>query len=158
TAYWPDHLKALNRAIIPARRRFVAVEGQLLPVLMEKMAFAPFDGRIRVLSVIQAGPVSSWGKTSKGWYTVIGIYLQSADSYLEPSIHEATPLIDSFQPASGSWILKDLRQALPKEAPAEAIDTYLHGLVAFNAGEMVSRFVDKKYAPVGLRGPGSIEI
>ncbi|MBI3447693.1 MAG: hypothetical protein HY049_02045 [Acidobacteria bacterium] len=157
SAYWPEHLKSLNRVIIPAHRRYGGAELRLAEALMEKMAFAPIDGKIRVLGVIRAGPVSSWGKTTKGYYTVIGVYLQSVASFVETSVHEATHLIDTAQPASGSWMLKEVRQALPKDAPPEAIDTFIHGLVTFNAGELVTRYMDKVYKPVGLRGPGAAE-
>ncbi|HZE88459.1 MAG TPA: hypothetical protein VE404_02870 [Verrucomicrobiae bacterium] len=157
SAYWPEHLKSLNRSMIPARRRYEDAEYRLTGALIEKMAFTPIDSKVRVLTVIRAGPVSSWGKTTKGYYTVIGVYLQSPASLVETSVHEATHLIDTAQPASGSWMLKEVRQALPKDAPPEAVDTFIHGLVTFNAGELVTRFMDRAYKPVGLRGPGASE-
>jgi hypothetical protein len=122
---------------------------------MEKMAFTPIDAPVTILIVVRAGPVSSWGKTPDGYYTVIGAYMQSVNSFIETSVHEATHLIDAVQSVSHGWMLKDLRQALQKLGPPESADAFIHGLVAFNAGELVTRFMDNTYSPVGLRGPGS---
>jgi len=155
SGYWTEQSVALNRLLIPARRRFAQSSQRIGQALMDKMGFSSIDAPITILVVLRAGPVSSWGKTSRGYYSVIGAYLQSVDSFIETSVHEATHLIDAVQPAGGSWMLRDLRRSLPKEAPAESVDTFIHGLVAFNAGELITRFMDNTYKPVGLRGPNS---
>jgi hypothetical protein len=157
SGYWTEQSAALNRLLIPARRRFARPSERIEQVLMEKMAFEPVGAPITILMVLRAGPVSSWGKTAAGYYSVVGAYLQSVDTFIETSVHEATHLIDAVQPAGGSWMLKEVRRALPKEAPAESIDAFIHGLVAYNAGELVTRYMDNTYKPVGLRGPNSRE-
>jgi hypothetical protein len=156
-AYWPNHSQSLNRTLIDARKRYARVSQEIESTLMEKMAFQPVHAPIRVIGVIRAGPVSSWGKARGSYYTVIGTYMQSSDSFAETAVHEATHLIDSVQSQAGRWMLRDVRLAITKDAPPEAVDTFIHGLVAFNAGQLITRFMNKTYKPVGLLGPGSKE-
>jgi len=152
-AYWPNHLMALNRTLINVRTRYVPKAVLLEKMLLDRMGFAPIDAPIRVIGVIRSGAVSAWGKAGGRYYVVIGVYLMSVDSFSETALHEATHLIDSLQPSTAHWMLRDVRQALGSDAPAEQVDAFLHGLVAYNAGEIVRRLMDSKYRPVGIQAP-----
>lgn len=151
-AIWPQHQRSVNRILIGARRQFLRSEERITRVLMEKMAFSPIDAPVRVITVLRSGGVTSWGKTPKGYFTVVGILGQSQNSLLEIGIHEATHLVQTMQPFNTASILKHLRGSLIKKGPAET-EAFLHGLVAYNAGALIKRFISSSYEPEGVRSP-----
>lgn len=153
---WPIHQKSLNRHLVTVRRQWAAAEPKASAMLMGKLGFSPIDAPVTVYTVVKAGRAGSWGKTEKGYYTIIGQYGQSSLSLIETGLHEATHVVESMQPFTHRWLLRQVRQGLPPDAP-EAADAFLHGLVAYNAGALVKRFVDRDYLPVGVRAPAHAE-
>jgi hypothetical protein len=153
TGLWPERQRSLTRMLAMTRRKYTASQSKVAPALMEKMAFAPIDAPIVIYSVIKAGSVSSWGKTAAGYYTVVGLQGVSSEQLIETGIHEATHIIEALQPYSSSSILKQIRTGIGSSDPAQS-DLFLHGLVAYNAGSLVKRFIDHEYQLSGVRSPG----
>jgi hypothetical protein len=61
---WPLHQRSLNRTVIGARKRFMPAQDRVSEVLMKTMGFSPIDAPITIITVIRAGGVTTWGKTS----------------------------------------------------------------------------------------------
>lgn len=150
---WPERQRSLTRMLAMTRRKYAVSQNKIAPALMEKMGFDPIDAPIVIYSVIKAGSVSSWGKTSSGYYTVIGLQGVSSEQLIETGIHEATHIIDALQPYNSKSILKQIRTEIGLSDPAET-DLFIHGLIAYNAGSLVKRFIDHDYQLSGIRSPG----
>jgi hypothetical protein len=72
---------------------------------------------------------------------------------LETGIHEATHIIESLQPYGSKNVVQSLRRSLASRDPG-AVNTFIHGLITHNAGELVKRYVASAYVPAGVRAPG----
>lgn len=153
---WVEHQKALSPFLFDTRRRFDVVEARVSEDLMKKMAFSPIDAPVTVYVVMRGGGESSWGKIGSGYYAVVGQSGLSSLAIMETGLHQATHLIDALQPFDSGSILKQVRDGLGTGSP-EAVERFLHGLVAYNAGALVKRFVDRTYVPEGVRAPGQEE-
>jgi hypothetical protein len=152
TGYWPEHLKSLTRAIVTAKKKYLPSEDRITRTLMEKMAFSSIDAPITVYCVVRTGGVSSWGKTAAGYFTVIGTKSLSPEMLLESALHESTHILDEMQPFDTRSVLKQIRQALSGSPPEEVV-TFIHGLVAYDAGVLLQRFVNHQYMPAGIHAP-----
>ncbi len=150
--FWPERQASLSRTLVDVRRRYVPAEKRIVETLMQKMAFSPIDGPIRILMVIQRTPATSWGKVEGGYYAVVGVRGFSTLSIIESGLHEATHILDSLQSFNGHWLLRDVRKGAGADEPAE-LDSFLHGLMVYNAGALVTRFLDPDYRPLGIRMP-----
>ena len=156
TAIWPRHLQGVNRALVGAKQWLLPTRERLSAVLMEKMAFEPVDAPATIYVVLRSGGVTSWGKTSREYFTVVGASGLSSLVLVESALHEATHIVDTLQPFNAGWILKRVRAGLKGEAPAQ-VDIFIHGLIAYNAGVLVKRFVSPGYNPAGIRAPAQAE-
>lgn len=123
----------------PAERVLVAVQ--------DKMILKPLDAPVTIYPVISAIEAGDWGITPKGYYIVIPVRGRPTMIIAENVIHELTHLLDVNQPKGSSSMLTRLRQ---KGATADqgALEAFLHGLVAWNAGEMIKRFISPAHKAV----------
>lgn len=151
--FWLERQKSVNRLLVSARKHYLISEDRITGTLMSKMGFAPIDAPIVVYAVVTAGRVPAWGKANGAYYTVVGTRYQSSSSFLETSLHESTHILDNMQSYEGHWLMKEVRQKLGPSAPPAAVDTFLHGLIAYNAGALVVRFVEHGYTPAGVTSP-----
>ena len=123
---------------------------------MEKMGFGEIDLPVNVYIVVRAGGVNSWGKTSKGYFAVIGMAGVAPLTLIETSVHEATHIVDTLQSFGSLGVLKEVRDGL-KQSDLAQVEIFIHGLIAYNAGALVKRFVSPAYVPVGVRAPAHID-
>lgn len=134
-------LNLLNRKFDPAMKQAIMSE------VDGKMGFGPLDAPLGIYIVVDAAEVGAWGRTQAGYYIVIPVQNREVAGVIEAVVHEATHLLDARQPAGSSSLLDRLRAKL-SGADTVALDTLLHGLVAFNAGQMVKRHVKSDYTPI----------
>jgi hypothetical protein len=153
---YPTELAGINRVLVGAKKRFLVGRDRIFGALAKQMAFEPIARPIRVFVVVRTGGVASWGATGEFYFTVIGSYGQSPLSLLETGIHEATHIADALQSFRSEAILGRVRQGTDGAVRGD-VDAFLHGLVAFNAGELVKRFLSQSYTHVGVQAPGVIQ-
>jgi hypothetical protein len=147
---------AINRTLINARKRFIALDGRVEEALVKQMAFEPFDKPIIIHVVLRTSGVTTWGTSREGYFTVIGVFGQSPLSLLETGIHEATHIMDALQTYSSRSVLRQVRSGVAA-ADGAKVEVFLHGLVAFNAGELVKRFLSQSYIHAGVRAQAHAE-
>ncbi len=147
---YSDELVGINRILVNARKNFLPVEERVESALMKVMGFQPIDKEIVIYAVIRTRGVSSWGLSDKGYFTVVGVYGLSSSTLVESALHEATHVLDAMQSYSAGSVLQEVRRGSAAE-DREEIEVFLHGLVAFNAGELVKRFVNREHAHAGVR-------
>lgn len=155
-AIWPAHLREVNRALVGAKKRLQGSQQRIAQVLMEKMAFLPIDSPATTYVVLRSGGVTSWGKTSHGYFTVVGMQGLSPLVLVESALHESTHVLDTLQPFTSKSVLKRVREGLRGENPAQ-IDIFIHGLIAYNAGALVKRFLAPAHSPAGIMAPAHVE-
>lgn len=146
-------LEGLNRVMVGAKKRYLAVEERITQALMEQMSFEAITRPITVYVVVRTGGVASWGVTEETYFTVVGSFGQSPMSLVESGIHESTHIIDALQSYNSGSVLSQVRRTA-KEADRQDLELFLHGLVAFNSGELVKRFLSNSYRHAGIRAPG----
>ena len=149
---FPTESIGVNRLTISARKRLAPSKDRLTSTLMKSMDFKPIDAPISVYVVTRTGGRATWGKGDRGYYTVIGAYGQSPSSLLETGIHEATHVLDAMQPYKTESVLQAVRKGVKPDQKKDA-ETFLHGLITYNAGELVKRFVNHTYVPKGVQSP-----
>ena len=133
--------------ILLGRTFDAAAKKTIMTEVDRKLGFHPLDAPLGIYIVVDAADVGAWGWTPSGYYIVIPVQNREVGGVIEAIVHESTHLLDSRQPPGSSSILGRLRTRLSGE-DSVAVDTLLHGLVAFNAGQMVKRFVKPDYAPI----------
>ena len=153
---WPRfETSDLNHMRIDLQRTWVDVirtlfenslQQRVMPTIYEKMNFKPLDAPVTIYPVLGAGDVGAWGKTSKGYYLVLPSAGLERLTLVETLVHELTHLLDVNQPRGSSSFLRQLR-ARGAADPARA-ETLVHGLIAWNAGELIRRTVKKDYKTV----------
>ncbi len=130
------------------RRVFQAErQDRLLSVLYEKMDFKALEAPITIVLVARAPGVGTWGFTSRGYYLIIPMESYKGPAIIESIVHEATHLLDARQPAGSDSFLQKLRRKASKADPA-ALETLIHGLIAWNSGELVKRHIAESYRPM----------
>ncbi len=129
-----------------------SIEGRVMPPLYSAMGFRPLDAPITVYPVISALEVGVSGKTRAGYYLVVPVARRPNMMIIEGIIHELTHVIDANQPAGAHSVLARLREKGAGADPAE-LEAFMHGLVAWNAGEMIRRFVSPDYEPATTVSP-----
>lgn len=149
---FPTESIGVNRLTISARKRLRPSQDRVTSTLMKSMDFKPIDAPISIYVVTRTGGQATWGKGDRSYYTVIGAYGQSPSSLLETGIHEATHVLDAMQPYETSSVLQAVRKGVKPDQKKEA-ETFLHGLITYNAGELVKRFVNHSYSPKGVLSP-----
>ncbi|MFQ5701192.1 MAG: hypothetical protein ACE5HU_05055 [Acidobacteriota bacterium] len=147
------HRRALQVVLTSVlRRQFSgALEKRIMPAVYDKMRFKPIDAPVIVYPVVNAVEIGVSGKTSKGYYVVIPVSRRPNLRIIEMVVHEVTHVLDARQPTPSSSILARIRRAAARATPRiddEVLEGFLHGLVAFNAGEMIRRFVRPDYRPL----------
>jgi len=155
-ALWSQHQKGVNRLLVPARKHLLQAGDRLTKELVEKMAFSPIDAPISVFVVVRSGGVTSWGKTPEGYFTVVGVTGLSALSLVEMGLLEATHVLDMMQPFLNDSVLNRLKDRLAKEDRA-SVNAFTRGLIAYNAGALVSKHVSRRYIPEGVLAPEHAE-
>jgi hypothetical protein len=128
------------------------VEERLMAALYERMGFAPIDKPLSVYFVAKSPFVGAWGEASGGYYVIVSASGINAPTVLDEMIHEVTHLIDMKQPAGSATVLARLRERLA-EIDAEVADTFIHALVAWNAGELIRRHLHELHTPVVETAP-----
>jgi len=123
------------------------VQDRLLTTLYDKFAFEPLDKPITVYPVLEANELGASGVTDKGYYTIIPVMKAPGFVVIEELLHEVTHVIDEHQPPGSRSLLIRLRQAGGRADP-ETLDAFMHGLIAWNAGELIRRFVNADYKPL----------
>ncbi len=149
---YSEELMGINRVLISALKRWASVEERVGTALIKLMGFQPIDKEIVIYTVIRAGGVSTWGLSDKGYFTVIGVYGLSPSTLAESAVHEATHVLDAMQSYSAGTVLQEVRRG-SQAADRNEIEVFLHGLVAFNAGELVKRFVNQEHDHAGVLSP-----
>jgi len=128
------------------------IEPRVMPPLYRSMGFRPLDAPITVYPVIGALEVGVWGKTADGYYLVVPVARRPNMMIIEGLIHELTHLIDANQPAGSHTFLSRLREK-GRAADPEALEAFVHGLVAWNAGDLIRRYVTPDYRPAATVSP-----
>ena len=128
-------------------RHWGMVEPRLLWTLYDKFQFKPIDAKITVYPVIDPVQLGAWGKTAKGYYLIIPIQKLPNLVIIEMMLHEVTHVLGDCQPAGSTSVLKRLQQAAAG-ADKETLASFTEGLVEFNAGELIRRFVSADYKPL----------
>lgn len=122
------------------------LQPRVMPTVYEKMNFKPLDAPVTVYPVLGSGDVGAWGKTSQGYYLILPSAGLGRLTIVETLVHELTHLLDVNQPLGSNSFLKQLR-ARGAADPARA-ETLVHGLIAWNAGELIKRNVKKDHKTV----------
>jgi len=149
---YSEELMGVNRVLISSLKRWVKVEERVGSALIKLMGFQPIDKEIVIYTVIRAGGVSTWGLSDEGYFTVIGVYGLSPATLAESAVHEATHILDAMQSYSAGTVLQEVRRG-SEAADRNEIEVFLHGLVAYNAGELVKRFVNREHVHAGVLSP-----
>lgn len=123
------------------------VQERLLTTLYEKFAFQPLDRQITVYPVLEPVELGASGTTDKGYYTIIPVMKAPNLVIIEELLHEVTHVIDEHQPPGSRSLLIRLREQGSGVDP-ETLDAFMHGLVSWNAGELIRRFVSADYKPL----------
>ncbi|HEY3174664.1 MAG TPA: hypothetical protein VGK94_02775 [Candidatus Polarisedimenticolia bacterium] len=122
------------------RRRFSEMlEERIMTTLYEKMDFKPLDAPITIYPVLNATEAGTWGRTAQGYYLVVPSGRLPQLIVIENIVHELTHLLDSNQPPGTKDFLVRFREKATG-TDAETLDAFMHGLVSWNAGEMIKRF------------------
>ncbi len=142
-------LRGLTRVLtLVVRRHFSGKnEERILSMLYDKMSFKTLDAPITVYLVTDSHGVGAWGKTEAGYYLVIPALSQTTAAIVESIVHEATHLIEARQPDGRKSTLMKLKTGGANSDPA-VVDTFLHGLIAWNAGELVRRVLQETHRPI----------
>ncbi len=150
----PERKLGLDRTVKRTVGRYYTaeVEDRIMDSLYDRMGFAPVDRPIGVYFVVKTPFVGAWGETPKGYYVIVPSSGGNAPAVIDEMVHEVTHLIDTRQPRGSPSVLNRLRQRLARQ-DAELVDTFLHGLVAWNAGELVRRHLHELHAPVAETSP-----
>ena len=128
---------------------------RVLVTLQEKMILKPLDAPVTLYPVIGAIEAGAWGKTPQGFYIVIPVRGRPTLILLENIIHELTHLLEVNQVQGTNSILARLRHKGAGADPA-TLESFIHGLVAWNAGEMIKRFIDPRHKAVVDLSPESL--
>ena len=120
---------------------------RVLVTLQDKMILKPLDAPVTIYPVISAVEAGAWGKTPQGYYIVIPVRGRPMLILTENIVHELTHLLDVNQVQGSLSMLTRLRQKAAGSDPA-AVEAFLHGLVAWNAGEMIKRFINPGHKAV----------
>ncbi|HZI93781.1 MAG TPA: hypothetical protein VFE84_06030 [Patescibacteria group bacterium] len=123
------------------------IEGRLLTALYDKFEFQPIDARITVYPVIEPNELGDWGRTDRGYYLIIPVAKMPNLVIIEELLHEVTHILADRQPAGSNSVLKQLAMQA-SGADKEALDHFTEGLVSWNAGEFIRRFVSADYKPL----------
>lgn len=150
---YATELNGVNRILVGAKKRYYQVEDRISQVLMGKLALKSVVRPVKIFVVLHTGGVNTWGVTEDFYFTVIGSFGQSPMTLLETGIHEATHIVDALQPFRSGSVLARVREEFDSAAQEE-VEVFLHGLVAFNAGELVKRFLSRSYTHAGVQAPG----
>ncbi|HKY32998.1 MAG TPA: hypothetical protein VJV23_10705 [Candidatus Polarisedimenticolia bacterium] len=118
-----------------------ALEERIMSTVYGKMLLVPLQQRITVYPVIATPAAGDWGRTAQGYYLVVSA---TGGPLLETLVHELTHVIDINQPAGSRSMLRRLQEE-GRGADPEALDRMVHGLVVWNAAEMVKRFAHAGY-------------
>jgi len=149
-----DRNRSLQNILVRVlRKQFgVGMEERVMSALYSTMDFRPLDAPITVFPVINAVEVGVWGKTPDGYYLVVPVARRRNMQIIEGLVHELTHIIDANQPPGSSSVLARLRE-VGKTADPEELAAFAHGLVAWNAGEMIRRSVSESYTPLVAVSP-----
>lgn len=129
----------------------------LLPKLYDTLELKPIDAPITVYPVVNAYEQGTSGHLPKlGYYLVLPAARRSGLVVVENLLHELTHIIDEHQPAGTKTVLRRLREKGAGSDPA-ALDALMHGLVIYNAGELVRRYTNAKYEPLSDVAPSMRE-
>jgi hypothetical protein len=119
---------------------------RVLPQLYEKMGFGPIDAPITLYPVISAYQQGAWGRTSQGYYMLIPAAHRPEWVVVENILHEMTHVIEACQKDPSATVLARLRRKAGTADP-KVLEGFAHGLVVWNAGEMLRRYVRAEYTP-----------
>ena len=122
------------------------VAPRVLPQLYEKMGFAPLDAPITLYPVISGYQQGAWGRTLQGYYMLIPAARRPEFVVVENILHEMTHVIEACQKDPSGTLLARLRRKAAT-ADAKVLEGFTHGLVVWNAGEMLRRYVREEYKP-----------
>jgi len=149
-----DRNRTLQNALVRVlRKQFgVVMEERVMSALYSTMDFRPLDAPITVFPVVNSVEVGAWGKTPEGYYLVVPVGRRGNMQIIEGLVHELTHIIDANQPPGANTVLARLR-AVGKAADPEELAAFAHGLVAWNAGEMIRRSVSESYTPLVAVSP-----
>lgn len=149
-----DHRIGLQNVMADALRRMFqfGAEEKVMGPLYEKMAFVPLDAPITIYPVIEMAEVGSWGKAAGGYYLVVPVARRQNLAIIETVVHELTHVIDANQPPPSRSLMARLRAGGGSADPA-ALEDFLHGLVTWNAGEMIRRYAFPGHVPLATQSP-----
>ena len=139
--------RSLQRAWSKVLHVWGMVEERLLTTLYEKFAFQPIDAKITVYPVIDANELGASGKTAKGYYLIVPVGRLPNLVIIEEILHEVTHVLDDHQPPGSSTFLMKLRQQ-GAGVDKQALDVFTHGLIEWNAGELIRKSVRADYKPL----------
>ena len=136
-----EHRRSLQNILVKVIRKHFSgqLEERIMTTLYDKLAFKPLDAPITLYPVIGAPDAGTWGRTAQGYYLVVPGGRMGQLTIIENLVHELTHVLDENQPLGSRTFLVRLRGKAAGIEP-ETVDASMHGLVSWNAGEMVRRF------------------
>jgi len=144
----PEHRRSLqtiwSRVML---KHWGLVQDRLLTKLYEKFAFLPLDKSITLYPVLETTELGVSGSTAQGYYAVIPVMKAPNLMIIEEMLHEVTHVIDQYQPPASQSVLIRIRRRAGHVDP-QALNSFMHGLITWNAGELVRRLVSADYKPL----------
>jgi len=125
------------------RRYTRRAEGTVVPELMERFLMKPLDKPLTLYPVNRSTRPGDSGKTARGYYLVQPI---SGMPVVESMLHELTHLLDQNQPPDQRTLLRRV-VAQTSGIPPDTVDAFVHGLIMWNAHELVKRRLGPESAP-----------
>lgn len=133
-------------------KHWTLVEQRLLTTVYEKFEFQPLSKKLTVYPVLDTVRLGQWGETAEGYYVIVPVARQPNLMILESILHEVTHVLGDCQPPGSASLLARLQLAAAR-ADKQALDQFTEGLVAWNSGEMIRRFVSMDYTPLVKLSP-----
>ncbi|MGH9867209.1 MAG: hypothetical protein ACREAA_03470 [Candidatus Polarisedimenticolia bacterium] len=143
---WPIYEKhdralrqgSLENAARELERRFTRkAEPLLMPELIDRLQLKPLEQPISIYPINRSPRPGGSGRSAHGFYVVLPI---SGQPILESLLHELTHVLDDNQPAGQNTVLSRIVAQARGVDPAGR-DAFIHGLIMWNAREMVKRRV-----------------
>ncbi len=122
------------------------VAPRVLPRLYERLGFVPLDAPVTLYPVLSGYVQGAWGRTAEGYYLLVPAARRPKYVIAENILHELTHVIEASQPVPGKTLVARLRRKA-SSADSKSLEDLIHGLVVWNAGEMISRYVRDQHQP-----------
>ena len=126
-------------------RRFTRrAEPVLIPELIDRMKLRPLERAVTIYPLNRSTRPGGSGRiTGGGYYSVLPV---TGQPIVETLLHELTHVLDDNQPPGQDSMLNRLA-AQARGVDREGLDAFIHGLIVWNAHEMVKRRLGPEGAP-----------